>query len=45
MAKHQPNSQPHQPSAPVPLKKERDAETELQIPIEGVTYINNLTVN
>jgi hypothetical protein len=41
MAKHQPNSQPHQPSAPVPLKKERDAETELRNRMEDVICINN----
>jgi hypothetical protein len=45
MAKQQPSSQPHQLSAQVLPKKERDVETELQIPMEDVTYINNLPVN
>ena len=41
MEKQLRNSQLLQPNAQEPLKKELDVETELQIPIEGVTYINN----
>jgi hypothetical protein len=45
MGKRQTNSQLLQPNAPVLPKKERDVETELQIPMEDVTYINNIPVN
>lgn len=40
-AKQQTNSLPHRLNVPVPLKKERDAETELQNQMEDAIYINN----
>jgi len=45
MEKRQKNHQQLQPNAQVLPKKGRDVETELQNPMEDVTYIKNIPVN